>query len=170
MGGLELGSRESVANVGRGWYQSVGGHTSKQMIKSFILFADDNFLQHPLPISAKDMIMLHLNLSTAPDWLELGLGVEILVAPMTAALMMAARKEAQVQIGIPDGATVDGAHLDAILDTDAIALAIRSLPSPSAAPGRTRRARGRTPDQSGAHQSRTARNAGRGRWSPSQPR
>ena len=62
--------------------------------------------------------MLRLNLSHEAQWLELGHGVEILVAPMTTALMMAARKEAQGQIALPDEPD-DGATN---LDTDGIAL------------------------------------------------
>ncbi len=46
--------------------------------------------------------MLRLNLTNEAQWLDLGHGVEILVAPMTTALMMAARKEAQGQITVPD--------------------------------------------------------------------
>jgi hypothetical protein len=64
--------------------------------------------------------MLRLNLSHEAQWLELGHGVEILVAPMTTALMMAARKEAQGQITLPDEPDVD----DTALDTDGIALAM----------------------------------------------
>ena len=62
--------------------------------------------------------MLRLNLSYEAQWLDLGHGVEILVAPMTTALMMAARKEAQGQIKLPDESD-DGATN---LDTDGIAL------------------------------------------------
>jgi hypothetical protein len=64
--------------------------------------------------------MLRLNLSHEARWLDLGHGVEILVAPMTTALMMAARKEAQGQIKLPDKSD-DGAIN---LDTDGIALAM----------------------------------------------
>lgn len=64
--------------------------------------------------------MLRLNLSHEAHWLDLGHGVEILVAPMTTALMMAARKEAQGQITIPDGPDADASDLD----TDGIALAM----------------------------------------------
>lgn len=62
--------------------------------------------------------MLRLNLSNEAQWLDLGHGVEILVVPMTTALMMAARKEAQGQITLPEGADLseDG------LDTDSIGL------------------------------------------------
>jgi len=64
--------------------------------------------------------MLRLNLSHEARWLDLGHGVEILVAPMTTALMMAARKEAQGQITLPEEADA----YDAALDTDGIALAM----------------------------------------------
>ncbi len=62
--------------------------------------------------------MLRLNLNTDPEWLDLGHSVEILVTPMTTALMMAARKEAQGQITIPEGPDADASDLD----TDRIAL------------------------------------------------
>ena len=64
--------------------------------------------------------MLRLNLTHEAQWLNLGHGVEILVAPMTTALMMAARKEAQGQITAPDARDTD----DSGLDTDSIALAM----------------------------------------------
>lgn len=64
--------------------------------------------------------MLRLNLTNEAHWLDLGHGVEILVAPMTTALMMAARKEAQGQITLPDWPDAD----DSDLDTDGIALAM----------------------------------------------
>jgi hypothetical protein len=64
--------------------------------------------------------MLRLNLSHEAQWLDLGHGVEILVAPMTTALMMAARKEAQWQIALPDESDAD----DTGIDTDGIALAM----------------------------------------------
>ena len=48
--------------------------------------------------------MLRLNLTQEAQWLDLGHGVEILVAPMTTALMMAARKEAQGLIAQTVGA------------------------------------------------------------------
>ncbi len=64
--------------------------------------------------------MLRLNLSPEPQWLDLGHGVEILVAPMTTALMMAARKEAQGQIIVSEEAELS----DNGLDTDGIALAM----------------------------------------------
>ena len=65
--------------------------------------------------------MLRLNLSHEAQWLDLGHGVEILVVPMTTALMMAARKEAQRQITFPDEPDTDDATN---LDTDGIALAM----------------------------------------------
>jgi len=64
--------------------------------------------------------MLRLNLSHEAQWLDLGHGVEILVAPMTTALMMAARKEAQGQITLPDESDAD----DTGIDTEGIALAM----------------------------------------------
>jgi hypothetical protein len=64
--------------------------------------------------------MLRLNLTHEAQWLDLGHGVEILVTPMTTALMMAARKEAQGQITLPDGTDTD----DNDFDTDGIALAM----------------------------------------------
>jgi hypothetical protein len=64
--------------------------------------------------------MLRLNLKTGPEWLDLGHSVEILVTPMTTALMMAARKDAQGQITLPEGPDADASDLD----TDRIALAM----------------------------------------------
>jgi len=64
--------------------------------------------------------MLRLNLTNEAQWLDLGHGVEILIAPMTTALMMAARKEAQGQIAVPEDAELS----DEGFDTDAIALAM----------------------------------------------
>ena len=64
--------------------------------------------------------MLRLNLTQEAQWLDLGHGVEILVAPMTTALMMAARKEAQQQITVPKDAELS----DEGIDTDGIALAM----------------------------------------------
>jgi hypothetical protein len=64
--------------------------------------------------------MLRLNLTHEAQWLDLGHDVEILVTPMTTALMMAARKEAQGQITLPDGTDTD----DNDFDTDGIALAM----------------------------------------------
>jgi len=68
--------------------------------------------------------MLQLTLSTDPQWLDLSHGVQICVAPMTTALMMAARKEAQGQIDLPEKEFSDGADPETILDTDGIALAM----------------------------------------------
>ena len=64
--------------------------------------------------------MLRLNLSHEAQWLDLGHGVEILVVPMTTALMMAARKEAQGQITLLEESNAD----DTGIDTDGIALAM----------------------------------------------
>jgi len=69
--------------------------------------------------------MLRLNLTNEAQWLDLGHGVEIMVAPMTTALMMAARKEAQGQITLPEEAVSNGSELpDAAFDTDEVALAM----------------------------------------------
>jgi hypothetical protein len=64
--------------------------------------------------------MLRLNLKSAPEWLDLGHGVRILVEPLSTAIMMAARREAQAQIVLPDGADPELADLD----TDSIGLAM----------------------------------------------
>ena len=40
--------------------------------------------------------MLHLNLSMGPEWLDLGHGVRVLVAPMSTAVMIAARRDPQI--------------------------------------------------------------------------
>ena len=64
--------------------------------------------------------MLRLNLTHEAQWLDLGHAVEILVAPMTTALMMAARKEAQRQIILTEDTEVE----DTEIDTDGIALAM----------------------------------------------
>jgi hypothetical protein len=64
--------------------------------------------------------MLRLNLLNTPQWLDLGHGVRLQVAPLTTAIMMAARKVAQAQIALPDGA---GPEL-ADIDTDSIGLAM----------------------------------------------
>ena len=64
--------------------------------------------------------MLQLNLSMDPQWLDLGHGVQILVEPMTTALMMAARKVAQSQIELPDTLEIEAEEFD----TDGIALAM----------------------------------------------
>ncbi|MFA8444013.1 hypothetical protein [Yoonia sp.] len=61
--------------------------------------------------------MPQLNLSTDPQWLDFGHGVQIRVAPM-----IAARKEAQRQIYMPEEASGDGADLGTILYTNDIAL------------------------------------------------
>jgi hypothetical protein len=66
------------------------------------------------------LIMLRLNLTTGPEWLDLGHGVRLLVTPLTTPVMMAARKAAQGEIALPDGA--DAAAAD--LDTDSIGLAM----------------------------------------------
>ena len=65
--------------------------------------------------------MLRLNLNTGPEWLDLGHGVRLQVAPLTTAIMMAARKDAQGQISMPEP---DGPDTSADLDTDSIGLAM----------------------------------------------
>jgi len=64
--------------------------------------------------------MLRLNLKTGSDWIDLGHGVRLRIAPLTTPMMMAARKAAQEHIALPDGA--DAAAAD--LDTDSIGLAM----------------------------------------------
>jgi hypothetical protein len=64
--------------------------------------------------------MLRLNLTTGPDWIDLGHGVRLCVAPLTTAIMMAARKHAQGQIALPEGADPELADID----TDSIGLAM----------------------------------------------
>lgn len=64
--------------------------------------------------------MLRLNLKSEPEWLDLGHGVGLQVAPLTTAIMMAARKDAQGQIALPDDADPELADID----TDSIGLAM----------------------------------------------
>ena len=64
--------------------------------------------------------MLRLKLSTVPEWIDLGNGVRLCVLPLTTAIMMAARKDAQGQIELPDGADPDLANID----TDSVGLAM----------------------------------------------
>lgn len=64
--------------------------------------------------------MLRLNLSTGPEWLDLGHGVRLQVAPLTTAIMMAARKDAQGQIALPEASDPELADFD----TDSIGLAM----------------------------------------------
>jgi hypothetical protein len=68
--------------------------------------------------------MLRLNLTSEAEWLDLGHGVRLLVLPLTTAIMMAARKDAQAQFVLPEAA--DPANPDALtdLDTDSIGLAM----------------------------------------------
>jgi hypothetical protein len=65
--------------------------------------------------------MLRLNLKTGPDWIDLGHGVRLQVAPLTTPVMMAARKVAQGQITLPQA---DSPDQSADLDTDSIGLAM----------------------------------------------
>lgn len=64
--------------------------------------------------------MLRLNLKTGPEWIDLGHGVRLCVAPLTTAIMMAARKDAQGHIALPDGPDPELAEID----TDSIGLAM----------------------------------------------
>jgi len=50
--------------------------------------------------------MLRLNLAREPSWLDLGLGVRVRVAPLTTALMVAARSDPNVR-GLPEGTSDD---------------------------------------------------------------
>lgn len=50
--------------------------------------------------------MLRLNLSREPDWLDLSPGLRLLLAPMSTALMMAARADPTVQ-DLPEDASND---------------------------------------------------------------
>ena len=64
--------------------------------------------------------MLRLNLKTGPEWLDLGHGVRLQVAPLTTAIMMAARKDTQGQIALPEASDPELADID----TDSIGLAM----------------------------------------------
>lgn len=46
--------------------------------------------------------MLRLNLSTEPRWLDLGHGVRLLVAPLTTAIMLAARSDPTIVAAATD--------------------------------------------------------------------
>ena len=46
--------------------------------------------------------MLRLNLSTEPQWLELGHGVRLLVEPLTTAIMLAARSDPAIVAAASD--------------------------------------------------------------------
>jgi hypothetical protein len=48
--------------------------------------------------------MLRLNLSTEPRWLELGHGVRLFVAPLTTAIMLAARSDPAIIAAATDAA------------------------------------------------------------------
>ena len=50
--------------------------------------------------------MIKLNLDRKPKWLDLGIGVRLLLAPMSTALMIAARSDDEVQ-NLPATATND---------------------------------------------------------------
>ena len=65
--------------------------------------------------------MLRLTLKTGPEWLDLGHGVRLQVAPLTTAVMMAARKAAQGQIALSDAGDPDAADLD--MDSIGLAMA-----------------------------------------------
>jgi len=64
--------------------------------------------------------MLRLNMTSGPEWIDLGHGVRLRVVPLTTAIMMAARKHAQGQIALPDSADSELAEID----TDSIGLAM----------------------------------------------
>ena len=64
--------------------------------------------------------MLRLNLTSEAEWLDLGHGVRLRVLPLTTAVMMAARKDAQAKMALPE--PVDALQTD--LDTDRIGLAM----------------------------------------------
>lgn len=64
--------------------------------------------------------MLRLNLTSEAEWLDLGPGLRLRVLPLTTAVMMAARKDAQGQFALPE--PVDALQTD--LDTDRIGLAM----------------------------------------------
>ena len=49
--------------------------------------------------------MLRLNLSTEPQWLELGHGVRLLVEPLTTAIMLAARCDPAIVAAASDAET-----------------------------------------------------------------
>ena len=49
--------------------------------------------------------MLRLNLSTEPQWLDLGHGVRLLVEPLTTAIMLAARNDPAIAAAATDAET-----------------------------------------------------------------
>ncbi|MEN8677622.1 MAG: hypothetical protein ABF298_09595 [Alteriqipengyuania sp.] len=49
--------------------------------------------------------MLRLNLSTEPQWLDLGHGVRLLVEPLTTAIMLAARSDPSIVAATADAET-----------------------------------------------------------------
>ena len=65
--------------------------------------------------------MLRLNLTSEAEWLDLGHGLRLRVLPLTTAVMMAARKDAQAQMALPEP---DGPDPSADPDTDSIGLAM----------------------------------------------
>jgi hypothetical protein len=86
------------------------------------------FMQHPVGFckshllnpKEKGLTVLRLNLLNALKWLDLGHGVRLQVMPLTTPVMMAARKDAQAQIALPEEADRELADLDA----DSIGLAM----------------------------------------------
>jgi len=86
------------------------------------------FMQHPVGFckshllnpKEKGLTVLRLNLLNALKWLDLGHGVRLQVMPLTTPVMMAARKDAQAQIALPEGADPELADID----TDSIGLAM----------------------------------------------
>ncbi|MFY9241162.1 MAG: hypothetical protein WAO78_20225 [Roseovarius sp.] len=53
----------------------------------------------------RGLLMLRLNLSTEPQWLELGHGVRLLVEPLTTAIMLAARSDPAIVAAATDAET-----------------------------------------------------------------
>ena len=56
--------------------------------------------------------MLRLNLNSGPEWLDLGHSVRLQVAPLTTATMMAARKDAQGLITLPESTELGQVDID----------------------------------------------------------
>ena len=50
--------------------------------------------------------MIRLNLSRGPQWLDLGNGIEVLVLPLTTAMIAMAR-ESDLRTDLPDEAGID---------------------------------------------------------------
>ena len=54
--------------------------------------------------------MIRLNLTAAPEWLDLAPGLRLLVSPLTTALMVAARADPAIE-ALPEGATQEALAL-----------------------------------------------------------